>query len=200
MKYITTALKFTIFFTILLGFMYPLLMTGISQVLYPVQANGNFVSRGGQLVGSILIGQNFSKPEYFWPRPSAVGYNPLPSGGSNQGQASQALKITVDERRAKLKLAHSDQTGEPPQDLLFASSSGLDPHITPEAAAYQMQRVAKARKLDSQDVQKLIAQNTAGRQFGIFGEITVNVLMLNLALDKMQGIETAPIIVPETKQ
>lgn len=188
MKYFMTALRFKIFMTILLGLTYPFVMTGISQVLFPDNANGNFISRGGQIVGAKLIGQNFEKPEYFWPRPSAIGYNPLPSGGSNLGQAAAALKQVVEERRAKLKAAHPEQQGEPPQDLLFASSSGLDPHISLEAASYQLPRVAKARNLNTTQVQKLIEEVTENRQFGIFGEPTVNVLALNLALDKVQGI------------
>lgn len=174
--------------TILLGLAYPFAMTGISQVLFTDNANGNFTSRGGQIVGAKLIGQNFEKPEYFWSRPSAIGYNPLPSGGSNLGQAAAALKQAVEERRAKLKAAHTEQQGEPPQDLLFASSSGLDPHISLEAASYQLPRVAKARNLNTTQVQKFVEEVTEHRQFGIFGEPTVNVLALNLALDKAQGI------------
>lgn len=189
MKYIIPALRFKIFMTILLGLIYPFAITGVSQVLFPKQASGDFITRGGKVIGSTLIAQNFEKPQYFWPRPSAVGYNPLPSGGSNLGQASADLKKTVDERVAKLKSAHPEQTGEPPQDLLFASASGLDPHISIAAAQYQLQRVAKARNLTPEQVQILLNESTAGRQLGIFGEPTVNVLTLNLALDKMQGIE-----------
>ncbi len=196
MKYVMPAIRFKIFMTILLGLAYPLFMTGVSQTVFPLQANGDFVMRGGQLVGSVLIAQNFEKADYFWPRPSAIAYNPLPSGGSNLGQASQDLKKAVDERKAKLKAAHPEQSTEPPQDLLFASASGLDPHISPEAAQYQAQRVAKARNLDFQIVQKMIEQATFGRQLGILGEPTVNVLTLNLALDKSQGIDSAPILLP----
>ncbi len=196
MKYVMPAIRFKIFMTILLGLAYPLLMTGVSQVVFPHQANGGFVSRGGQLVGSTLIAQGFEMAEYFWPRPSAIGYNPLPSGGSNLGQANQDLKKAVEERKAKLKAAHPDQTIEPPQDLLFASASGLDPHISPEAAQYQAPRVAKARNLNVQDVQNLIEQASLGRQLGVLGEPTVNVLTLNLALDKSQGIESAPVLLP----
>ncbi len=184
MKYLIPALRFKIFMTVLLGLIYPFTMTGISQMIFPTQANGNFISRDGQIIGSKLIGQNFEKPEYFWPRPSAISYNPQPSGGSNLGQANSALKQTVDERRAKLKAAHAEQTKEPPQDLLFASASGLDPHISFEAAIYQLQRVAEARALDPVQVQKMIDDVTESRQFGILGEKTVNVLKLNLALDK----------------
>jgi len=197
MKYIIPAIRLKIFMTILLGLIYPFAMTGITQVIIPRQASGDFIYRGGQVIGSTKISQSFKKPEYFWPRPSAINYNPLPSGGSNLGQASQDLKKAVDERRAQLKLAHPDQTIEPPQDLLFASASGLDPHISPEAARYQISRVAKARNLNVEQVQQLVAQATESRQLGIFGEPTVNVLELNLALDKSQGIETAPTMTVE---
>ncbi|AZZ37359.1 potassium-transporting ATPase subunit C [Bdellovibrio sp. qaytius] len=184
MKYLIPALRFNIFMTLLLGLIYPFMMTGVSQVVFPTQANGDFISRDGIIVGSKLIGQNFEKPEYFWPRPSAISYNPQPSGGSNLGQASDALKKAVDERRAKLKAAHPYTTEEPPQDLLFASASGLDPHISVEAAEYQLQRVALARNIDKAAVQKILQEVTASRQLGILGEKTVNVLVLNLALDK----------------
>lgn len=194
MKYIIPAIRFMLFLTVLLGLIYPLAMTGITQVIFPRQASGDFITRGGQVVGSSKIAQNFEKSEYFWPRPSAISYNPLPSGGSNLGQASADLNKIVEERRAKLKSVHSDQAGEPPQDLLFASASGLDPHISPEAAQYQLQRVAQVRKMNLEQVKKIIEQVTVGRQMGIFGEPTVNVLELNLALDKSQGIHSAPVL------
>jgi len=190
------AVRLKIFMTIILGLIYPFAMTGVSQVLFPRQASGNFISRGGAVVGASLIGQKFEKPEYFWPRPSAVDYSPLASGGSNLGQISQDLKKAVDDRRIKVKAAHADQSVEPPQDLLFASGSGIDPHISPEAADYQVSRVAKMRKLSLDQVQQLVEQATEGRQLGILGEPTVNVLALNMALDKSQGIETAPILLP----
>lgn len=196
MKYILPAIRFKIFMTLLLGLIYPFAMTGVTQLIFPSQSSGEFVTRGGQVVGSIKIAQNFEKPEYFWPRPSAVSYNPQPSGGSNQSQSSQALKEAVDGRRAKLKSAHSDQLIEPPQDLLFASASGLDPHISPEGAQYQLNRVVKARNLSVEHVQALIKDASNSRQLGIFGEPSVNVLALNLALDKAQGIESAPALAP----
>lgn len=192
MKYLMPAIRFILFMTLLLGFIYPFAMTGISQILFPSQANGDFLTRGGQKVGSSLIAQKFEKSEYFWSRPSAIDYNPLPSGGSNLGQSSESLKKAVDARRAKLKLAHPDQLDEPPQDLLFASGSGLDPHISPEAALYQAQRVANARNLSLDQVQKIVQQSTQKRVFGIFGDPTVNVLALNLAIDEIQGIKSAP--------
>lgn len=187
MKHFLPAIRFTIFMTLLLGFAYPLLITGIAETIFSRQASGDFVSRGGVIVGSLLIGQKFEKPEYFWPRPSTVDYNPLPSGGSNLGQANQDLKKTVDERKERLKAAHSEQEQPPPQDLLFASASGLDPHISVEATQYQVARVAKARNLTKAEINQLVEQASEGRQFGLFGEPTVNVLALNLALDKKQG-------------
>lgn len=196
MKYIMPAIRFKIFMTLLLGLIYPFAMTGVTQLVFPSQSSGDFITRGGQVVGSAKIAQNFEKPEYFWPRPSAISYNPLPSGGSNQSQSSQALKDAVDGRRVKLKSAHSDQTIEPPQDLLFASASGLDPHISPEAAEYQLNRVVKARNLSVEQVQKLIKEASVSRQLGIFGEPTVNVLALNVALDNAQGIKSAPALAP----
>lgn len=192
MKYVMPAIRLNLFMTVLLGLIYPFTMTGISQVIFPRQASGDFLNRGGQVVGSRLIAQKFEKFEYFWSRPSGVNYNPLPSGGSNLGQTSADLKKVVDERKTKLKAAHPDQTGEPPQDLIFASGSGLDPHISPDSAQYQLQRVAKARNMTIEQVQKLIEQASEGRQLGILGEPTVNVLTLNLALDKVQAIEAAP--------
>lgn len=198
MKYVMPAIRLKLFMTLLLGLIYPFTMTGISQLIFPRQASGDFLSRGGQIVGSRLIAQKFEKPEYFWSRPSGVDYNPLPSGGSNLGQASADLKKAVGERKAKLKASHPDQTGEPPQDLLFASASGLDPHISPEAAQYQLRRVAKARSITTEQVQKLVEQANEGRQIGFLGEPTVNVLVLNMALDKFQGIESAPILAATT--
>lgn len=195
MKHLIPAIRIKLFFILLLGLIYPFLMTGISQTLFPHQASGDFLTRGGVVIGSSWISQNFEKTEYFWPRPSAVGYNPLPSGGSNLGLTSQELKKTVEERKAKLKAAHPDEKIEPPQDLLFASGSGLDPHISPEAAQYQLHRVATARSMNLELVQKLIEQVTENRRFGILGEPVVNVLALNLALDKSQGIESAPVLV-----
>ena len=154
-------------------------------MIFPRRASGDFLSRGGQIVGAQLIGQKFEKAGYFWPRPSAVDFNPLPSGGSNLAQTSQVLRKIVEERKAKLKSTHADQLGDPPQDLLFASGSGLDPHISIEAAYYQLHRVAIARSLGDERVRVLIDQVAEGRQLGIFGEPFVNVLALNLALDKM---------------
>lgn len=196
MKYLIPAVRIKIFMTILLGLAYPFLMTGISQVVFPRQANGDLLKRGDQIIGSKLIGQNFERVEYFWSRPSAISYNPLPSGGSNLGQTSQTLKDLVNERRLKIKSSHSDQIIEVPQDLLFASASGLDPHISPEAAHYQILRVAKARHMSEEQILNLIEQATEKRSLGFLGEPFVNVLVLNLALDKSQDIEAAPQLAP----
>lgn len=199
MKYLMPSIRFTLFMTLLLGFIYPFAMTGLSQILLPRQANGDFLKKGDQIIGSSLIAQKFEKSEYFWPRPSATDYNPLPSGGSNLGQTNESLKKTFDERKAKLKSAHPDQSGEPPQDLLFASGSGLDPHISPEAAQYQAQRVAKFRNMSLEQIQKLIQQTTQEPILGIFGESTVNVLALNMAVDEIQGISSTPIKPQDSK-
>ena len=196
MKYIIPALRFKIFMTVLLGLIYPFAMTGLSQILFPKQASGEFISRGGQVIGSVKIAQSFESAGYLWTRPSAVAYNHLPSGGSNYGQISHALKITGNARRTKIKQAHPDQSIEPPQDLLYASGSGLDPHISPESAYYQIGRVALARKMNSENVRTLVEQIIEQRQLGFLGEPTVNVLELNLALDKSQGIDAAPVLAP----
>lgn len=200
MKYWIQSLRYKLVMTLILGLIYPILITAIAAILFPSQQKGDFLSRGGQIIGAKNIAQNFEKTFYFWPRPSAVGYNPLPSGGSNLGQQNADLKKTFEERKMKLKAAHPEQSKEPPQDLLFASASGLDPHISPEAAEYQMERVAKSRNMDIEQVKKLIRENTEGRQLGILGEPTVNVLALNLSLDKVQGIDSAPVIVPPPAQ
>jgi K+-transporting ATPase ATPase C chain len=182
MKNILPAFKIFVFMTLLCGLLYPLAMTGIAKVFFARSSAGEIISRDGKVVGSVWMAQKFEKPEYFWPRPSAVDYNPLSSGGSNLGGTSQDLKKSVDARREKLQGANPG-AGEPPQDLLFASASGLDPDISPVAAHYQIARVALARHRDVAEVEKLIEQVTEGPQFGILGESRVNVLKLNLALD-----------------
>ena len=192
MKYLVPAIRFKIFMILLLGLVYPFAMTSISQVFFHQKANGAMILRGGQNIGSKLIAQKFESNIYFWSRPSSIDYNPLASGGSNLGPTSKDLKKAVDERRSKLKAAHPDQNGEPPQDLIFASASGLDPHISVEGALYQAERVAIARGQKLVDIQNLIAKETEEREVGIFGETKVNVLALNLALDKIQGIDSAP--------
>ena len=195
MRDFIVATRLFAFWTVVLGIVYPLFCTGISQILFADQANGGIIKRGDQIVGSHLIGQKFESDRYFWSRPSAVDYNPLPSGGSNSGPTSEALKTAVREREAKLK-ASNPGAGEPPQDLLFASASGLDPHISPEAASYQVDRIVKIRSMAKADVLKLVASATNVPQFGILGESTVNVLQLNNALDAKQGLVTAPKVLP----
>jgi K+-transporting ATPase ATPase C chain len=175
--------------TLLTGIAYPLVVTGISQGLMPVQANGSLIIKDGKPVGSGLIGQSFSDPKYFWSRPSATGptpYNAAASSGSNQGPTNPALLDAVKARVQALRDADPGNQQPVPVDLVTASASGLDPHISPAAAEYQLARVARVRNLDPDAVRKLVAEHTEGRQFGIFGEPRVNVLELNLALDALR--------------
>jgi K+-transporting ATPase ATPase C chain len=174
---------------LLTGIAYPLVVTGISQGLMPVQANGSLIIKDGKPVGSGLIGQSFSDPKYFWSRPSATGptpYNAAASSGSNQGPTNPALLDAVKARVQALRDADPGNQQPVPVDLVTASASGLDPHISPAAAEYQLARVARVRNLDPDAVRKLVAEHTEGRQFGIFGEPRVNVLELNLALDALR--------------
>lgn len=171
--------------TLLTGLAYPLVVTGAAQALFPVQAHGSLIHRDGKPVGSTLIGQNFASPENFWGRPSATGpmpYNASASGGSNQGPLNPALVDAVKGRVDALRAADPGNTALVPTDLVTASSSGLDPHISPAAANYQVARVARARKLPAAQVQALVAQQTHAPLWGILGEPQVNVLQLNLAL------------------
>ncbi len=169
--------------TIITGVVYPLLVTGVSQVLFPSQSNGSIITVNGKAAGSELIGQQFDDPSYFWGRVSAVDYKADLSSGSNYGPMNPALLEAVQARIDALQTADPDNTLPIPVDLVTASASGLDPHISVAAALYQVHRVAAARGLSEADVQSLVEQNTEGRQFGIFGEPRVNVLLLNLALD-----------------
>ncbi len=176
-------------FTLLAGLLYPLVVTGIAQVVFPYQANGSLISSTGQQGGSALIGQEFSDPRYFWGRLSATGpmpYNAAASSGSNLGPTNPALFKAVQARIDALHAADPDNKAPIPVDLVTASGSGLDPQISPAAAAYQVHRVAKARGLVDKAVQQVVAQHTEGRQFGFLGEPRVNVLALNLALDQMK--------------
>lgn len=178
------AISVFLLLTLVTGIAYPLAVTGIARLAFPASANGSLIPRDGQWIGSDLIGQSFTAPGYFWGRPSAtapVPYNAAASGGSNLGPRNPALADAVRERLAILKAA--DASGLTPLDLVTASASGLDPHISPAAARYQVGRVALARGLRPEAVQALIIANTQGRQWGVFGAPRVNVLRLNLALD-----------------
>ncbi|MDC8784646.1 potassium-transporting ATPase subunit KdpC [Roseateles koreensis] len=169
------------------GLLYPLAVTGAAQGLFPQQAAGSLIARDGKLLGSALIGQSFTSPKYFWGRPSATGpmaNNAAGSSGSNQGPLNPALVDAVKARIEALHAADPGNTATVPADLVTASASGLDPHISPEAARYQAGHVARERGLQVADVQALIATHTEGRDWAIFGEPRVNVLKLNLALDQ----------------
>ena len=173
-------------FTILTGVLYPLVITGIAQGLFPRQANGSLIVKNGEGGGSELIGQSFDDPSYFWGRPSATlpfPYNAAASGGSNLGPTNPALMEEVGARIAALKGADPTNTSAIPVDLVTASGSGLDPNISVAAALYQLGRVAKARGLSEETVRALLDRFTEGRQFGVLGEPRINVLELNLALD-----------------
>ena len=172
--------------TLLTGVAYPLVVTGLAQLLFPTAANGSVLVRDGKPVGSALIGQPFSDPRYFWGRPSATApfpYNGAASGGSNLGPTNPALADAVKQRIAALRTADPENTKPVPVDLVTASGSGLDPQISPAAAEFQVERVARVRGLQADDVRKLVASATQKRQWRIFGEPRVNVLQLNLALD-----------------
>ena len=176
------------FMTLLTGVAYPLAVTGVAQVAFPDQAAGSLIEREGKLIGSRLIGQNFTDPKYFWGRPSATGpypYNAAASGGSNLGPLNPALKDVVAARVQALRAADPGNTQPVPVDLVTASGSGLDPHISPAAAEYQVARIARIRGVSPAVVRDAVAQQTQGRQWGILGEVHVNVLELNLALDRL---------------
>lgn len=183
---IRPALTLFVVLSAVTGVVYPLAVTGVAQVAFPEQAVGSLIARDGKPVGSALIGQNFADPGHFWGRPSATSpqpYNASASSGSNQGPLNPALVDAVKGRIEALKAADPGNTRLIPADLVTASASGLDPHISPAAAAYQAPRVARVRGLPEAEVAKLVAQFSEDRQFGVLGEARVNVLKLNLALD-----------------
>ena len=187
MNQIKITILATIVMTILFGLAYPLVFTGLAQVLFPHQANGSLVTVNGKVAGSELIGQSFTKPEYFHGRPSAAGnngYDAANSGGSNLGPTNQKLVDRVKADVQKFRAENPDSTGPIPADLLTSSGSGLDPHISPASAEAQVARVAKARGVTPDRIAELVAKHTDGRQWGIFGEPRVNVLLLNIDLDQ----------------
>lgn len=172
--------------TLLTGVLYPLMVTGVGQTVFPRQSIGSLIQSGERVVGSRLLGQPFSSPQYFWSRPSATTpqpYNGAASSGSNQGPINPALESAVRARIAALRAADPDNVSPVPIDLVTASGSGLDPHISPAAAEYQVARVARVRNMSEDEVRRLVDEATDGRTFGIWGEPRVNVLELNLALD-----------------
>jgi K+-transporting ATPase ATPase C chain len=183
------ALSIFLLLTLITGIAYPLLVTMVGKTVFPHQSAGSLIMQDGKPIGSELIGQNFTEPKYFWGRLSATSphpYNSAASSGSNLGPLNPALTDNVKARIEALRAADPDNTAPVPVDLVTASASGLDPEISPAAAQYQIARIARARNLSAAAVQDLVNQHTEGRQYGLFGEPRVNVLALNLALDRLQ--------------
>lgn len=189
MKNFVTAILMTVVMTILLGLAYPLVVTALAQAMFNNKANGQLIERNGQIVGSRIIGQPFSSPGYFRSRPSAagaIGYDAGASSGSNLGPTSKKL---IDRVRADVEKLQAENPGKPvPVDLVTTSASGLDPHISPAATEFQVPRVARERGMNEDEVRRVIAEFTEGRQFGLLGEPRVNVLLLNLKLDDIKPL------------
>ena len=195
MRSLRPALTLLIFMTVALGIVYPLALTGVSGIVFPVQAAGSLLQEGGTLMGSKLIGQQFSDPKYFWGRPSATApqaYNGLASSGSNLGPLNPALLDQVQANLKSLKAAQSAQAGAVPVDLVTASASGLDPHLSVAGAQFQAARIADARHIPPAAVQALIDRMQSRPLFGIIGESQVNVLELNMALDRLRESDSTP--------
>lgn len=186
LKDLRSALSMMIVMTILTGLLYPLAVTGLAQTVFPHQANGSLIEKDGHVVGSALIGQSFTREEYFWGRPSAAGngYDAANSGGSNLGPTSKALADRVSARIAMLRTANPAAPNPVPADLVTTSGSGLDPDISPAAALWQVMRVAAARQVPEEEVRRLVSRQIEGCLFGVLGEPRVNVLQLNLTLDE----------------
>jgi K+-transporting ATPase ATPase C chain len=186
LKELGPGFRLMLVFTILTGLIYPAVMTGVSQLVFPKQANGSLVAVNGTVVGSSLIAQGFTKPEYFHPRPSAAGsgYDDTATGGSNLGPTSQALMTRLQASTVAFRKENPDFTGNIPSDILTTSASGVDPHISPAAAEAQAARVAKARGVSQDQIAPVIAQFTQRPDWGFLGEPRVNVLLLNIALDQ----------------
>ena len=202
MKSVTAvAVRTTIVTLVLTGLIYPFVMTGLAQVLFPWRANGSLVTdEKGQVIGSELIAQGFANPAYFQPRPSAAGekgYDAASSSGSNLGPTSKKLQDRIKGDLKRLKDENPDATGPVPADLVTTSGSGLDPHLSPEAMLWQVPRVAKARGITGERVKAVVDANVEGRTFGILGEPRVNVLLVNLALDRQFG---RPALLPPEEQ
>jgi potassium-transporting ATPase KdpC subunit len=204
MKTFTIALRATIVTLVLTGLIYPFVMTGLAQVLFPWRANGSLVTdEKGQVVGSELIAQGFSNPAYFQPRPSAAGekgYDAASSGGSNLGPTSKKLQDRINDDLKHLKAENPQATGPIPAELVTTSASGLDPHLSPESMIWQLPRVAQARGVALERVKAVVDANIEGRTFGVLGEPRVNVLMVNLALDRQFGRPAPLPPAPEKKE
>lgn len=190
MKDIMIAIRVALVTLVLTGILYPFAVTGIAKVLFPHKANGSMITgEKGEMIGSELIGQSFTKPSYFQPRPSAAGngYDAQSSGGSNLGPSSVKLKERIKMETVRLQKENPDAAGSVPMELVTASASGLDPHISPEAAHWQIPRIAASRKAAPEHIRKIVENATEGRDLGLFGEPRVNVLLVNIALDRQFG-------------